>query len=64
MDDAPDDEEAEHEHREHEIVELQAVIEIDEAEETAARDVLDAVFARSVGSLQRVEVDDLRQRPG
>ncbi len=64
VDDAVDEEEAREEDGGDEIIHLQRLVQVDEAEEVAARNALKAVLAAREGQLQGEEVDDLRQREG
>ena len=64
MDGALDDREAEHEHRQHDVVQRQVVLHVDQAEQVAARHALQAVLAAGERRLDEDEEHHLRQRQG
>ena len=62
VDGAVDDEEADAEHREHQVVHRDVVRQVDDAEQVAARHALQAVLAPGRLPLQHDEIHHLRQR--
>ena len=62
MDRPLDEQEADDEHGQHEIIHRQAVVQVDDAEQIAARHALDAVLAMGERRLQAEEIQHLRQR--
>ena len=62
MDRAIDDEEADAEHREHQVIHRDVVRQVDDAEQVAARHTLQTVLAAGRLPLQHDEIHHLRQR--
>src|SRR5690606_19552207 len=61
IDDTPDAEDADEEDRQHEIVDVEWLPQIDEAQQEAARNALNAVLTVGEGRLQTEEIEHLRQ---